>query len=205
MWGLFYTGFISVGLLIDKCKKIKRNKHCKFKYKNVDNLTYTDIQGKTRLLSDDKLVFYITNSNGEYILEDINGNLIKNFSKENEDKSLNELKEISIFAQNSTYCIDKNTHKYDRIKKGKRFKDFETGEIYIVRCINYKYYFMNINTGLLVRETDWQKQYNLQTDDLKKYKKGVDIESFNNNQKNIDDEELLFREFDYNCSCDFRY
>ena len=204
MWGLFYSTFISIGVIINKFKKEKENKDCKILYRNIDNLTYTDREGKTRLLSDDSLVFYVLKKKGEYILEDATGKTIYNFSNSKREKKIKKNKEEAVLNKKSTYCIDDNSHKYDWIKKGKRFKDLETGNIYIIRYINHKFYFMDINTGFLIRETDWQKQ----SDYKKKNNQnnyGVNIKQFNNKQKEIKNLTLLFREFDYNSSCDYYY
>ena len=72
-------------------KETKENKECKNIYKHKDGLTYTDSKGSTRLISNDELVFYTHDKNGDYILENMSGYVYRNFSEEKRNmKIMNE-------------------------------------------------------------------------------------------------------------------
>jgi len=203
MFGLIYTALTTLGIITNEIKESLDNKECKEKYKNIDGLTYTDSKGHSRMLSNNKMVFYTHNSNGDYILEDLSGNVIKNFSLEKRMQKQAELKQIALNEKASTYCIDENSHRNDWICQGKRFKDIKTGEIYVIRCIDYKYYYMNINNGFIVRKTDWQIAKEQKGEICKYLNKDLDIDSFNEKQKLVKDRSKLFRNFQYDSSCDY--
>lgn len=204
IFGLIYTVVASIGVFFHSINENKENEKNKIRYKHPNKLTYIDTKGRSRLLSNDELVFYVYDKNGDYILENAAGYVYRNFSKEERIRKLNELKDSALKNKESTYCIDDNNHKKDWICKGKRFKDFKTGDVYVVRWINYKYYYMNISNGLLVRKTDWQiKQDKLKiNDETYGLNKDVDIREFNKKQINIQNKSLLYRNFEYNSSCD---
>lgn len=202
MFGLIYSLFVSVGCVVHKANQHKENEENKVKYRHPDGLTYVDIKGQSRLLTTNELVFYMTDRYGDYVLQNMSGRIIKNFSAEKREKELQERLETSHKNKESTYCIDDNTHEKEWTRKGKRFKDFETGDIYIIRCINYKYYYMRFDDGMLVRKTDYQIAY-----DKRCKEKGcwnfedVDIEAFNEKQKHAETEYKLYREWEYNSAC----
>lgn len=203
MLGLVYTIIISIGLIVHFINEYKENKNTKHIYKHKNGLTYVDLKGNNRLLSNNKLVFYVHNKNGDYVLEDEEGNVYKNFSEEEKTKKLNNNKEKALKNNKSTYCLDDDSHKNDFICKGKRFVDLETGDIYVIRYINYKYYYMNIVNGQIVRKTDWQIKRDEAVDKKTYLQDDLNIEEFNNKQKNIENQALLFRNFDYFSSCDY--
>lgn len=204
MFGLVYTALVSIGLIFHSHKEEKKNKKCKLLYQNPDGMTYTDSKGRSRLLSNDKLVFYTKNKNGDYILEDESGYVYKNFSEDERKENLNIQRQCALNNQDTTFCIDDNDRHEDWVCQGKRFQDLKTGEIYVIRCINYKYYYMNILNGMLVRETDWQKKKDELYNNVKWYSNyGVNIESFNEKQKDVKNQSLLFRDFEYSFLCNY--
>ena len=202
MFGLLYTLLVSTGLIANEIKEIKENAECKKKFVHPDGLTYIDSYGRSRLLSDNRLVIYTCDKNGDYILKETGGKLIKNFSAEERKTRERKVIEEARRCRNTTYCIDENNHKQEFGYHGKRFKDFKTGEVYVVRCIRNKYYYMNIATGFLVRKTDWQVKRDLDNQNNSMYQKNfrdIDIEEFNKKQK----EQGSTRNYDYCGSCDF--
>lgn len=203
IFGLIYTLFVSVGVFFHKLNEKNENKKNKINFRSADGLTYIDSKCRSRLLSNDKQVLYTYDKNGDYILKDMSGHVYKNFSQEKRERELNERIYEAKNKNETTYCIDDNDHRNDWECKGKRFKDFKTGDIYIIRYINYKYYYMNISNGLLVRETDWQiKQNRLNKDRVKYLNDNLDIIIFNEKQKTITNKCLLYRNYDYNYWCD---
>lgn len=203
MFGLLYTLFVTLGYVKKEFTESIENSKYKKIYKNTDGLTYTDTKGRSRLLSTNEIVFYTHSPNGEYILENISGEIIKNFTLEERQQKQKNSKEAAIYNQSSTYCIDENDHHNDWVCKGKRFKDFKTGNIYVIRNIQGKYYYMDINNGFLVRKTDWQLQKE-QEGMIHINTRDIDIESFNNKQKTIKKNSgFLYRNFDYCTSFDY--
>ena len=61
---------------------------------------------------------------------------------------------------------------------------------------------MRLDNGMLVRKTDYQIAYDekCKTKGLWNFK-DVDIESFNEKQKTVTDQYSLYREWEYNYSC----
>lgn len=166
-------------------------------------MTYIDTKGRSRLLSNDELVFY-THKNGDSVLENAEGYVYRNFSEEKRTNDLYNKKTDASKNKETTYCIDDDNHKKDWMCKGKRFKDFKTGDIYVIRYINYKYYYLNVSDGTLVRKTDWQIKQDEIKKDVKTYlNDNLDIEEFNRKQKSIHDKQMLFRNFEYNSFCDY--
>lgn len=205
MFGAIYTLFTSIGLLVKASKEADENEKCRSLFRNKDGLTYIDTKGNTRLLSNNDLVFYTHDKNGDYVLENVSGYIYKNFSKEQRIAKQKELKLEAINNEDSTYCISEDNHKKDWICKGKRFIDMKTNDVYVIRCLNGKYYYMDINNGKIIRKTDWQiKKDQEVTTDYYSFDKGIDIEAFNKRQETIQDKTLLFRNYEYNSSCDYR-
>lgn len=204
IFGLIYTIVVSIGAFFHTANVNKENEENKIRYRQPDGLTYFDVNGRTRFLSNNELAFY-RHRNGDYVLEDMAGRVYRNFSEEQRIKECNERKEKALSNSETTYCIDNNDHRHDWVCKGKRFKDFETGDIYVVRFLKFKYYYINISNGMIVRETDYQRKL----DEYKKMKnakiysfEGVDIEEFNEKQKTVQDKNKLYRDYDYTSDCD---
>lgn len=202
IFGLLYTVIVSIGAMFHSIDENIENEKNKKRYKNSNGLTYIDTKGRSRLLSNDEIVFYTNDKNADYILEDANGNVYKNFSEEKRMKDYFERKKMALENRETTYCHDDNNHCKDWECKGKRFKDFETGEIYIIRCINYKYYYMNISNGMIVRKTDWQIKQDEKMKNVKSYLKDLDIQDFNEKQRDVKNKQMLYRNFEYNSFCD---
>lgn len=142
MFGFIYTLITSIGAVLHVSNEYKENEENKKKYEHPDGLTYVDIKGRSRLLSNDELVFYIHDKNGDYVLENVSGHVYKNFSKEKKEKEKTKRYIDAAEKHETTYCIDDDKHEKDFYCKGKRFKDFKTGDIYVIRYINYTYWFL---------------------------------------------------------------
>ena len=192
MFGVLYTIFVSIGLFFHKLKESAENTENKTKFKNPDGLTYIDTRGSSRLLSNDEMVFYMHDKNGDYVLKNASGHVYKNFSEEKRNKFVEESLQRAKINNETTYCIDDDDHDSTREIKGRRFKDFKTGAIYVIRRINYKYYYMDISTGMIVRKTDYQiredekeKKLGFEDDPSKsiEYTRGGSIDAFNEKQK----------------------
>lgn len=73
MFGLIYTMVMSVGSLFHTMRNNMENEENKTRFRQPDGLTYLDIKGQTRFLSNNALAFYTYATNGDYILKDIHG------------------------------------------------------------------------------------------------------------------------------------
>lgn len=205
IFGLLYTAIVSIGAYLHSVNESAENEKNKKLYKHSNGLTYIDTKGRSRLLSNNEIVFYTNDKNGDYVLADSCGNIYRNFSEEKRTQECCELKKTASKNRETTYCCDNNNHSKDWECKGKRFKDFETGDVYIIRCINNKYYYMNMSDGLIVRKTDWQLKQDEKMKNVKSYfLNELDIESFNKKQKEVDaqNKRMLYRDFEYNSFCD---
>lgn len=208
MFGLFYSLFVSAGCVVHKHNEYKENQENKIKYRHPDGLTYVDTKGQSRLISNDEIVFY-TWKNGDYVLERMNGIVIKNFSAEKRHKQVEENEKKAIAHKETTYCIDENTHEKERCK-GKRFKDFATGDIYVIRCLNYTYWYLNIDTGMIVRKTDWQLKHDEKSKNSPAFCHNpeqydrmwhVDVDKINNRQLNKENLWEFYLDYKFNDNC----
>ena len=64
---------------------------------------------------------------------------------------------------------------------------------------------MDISNGMIIRKTDWQIQQDKLKENEKTYRfyNDIDIEEFNKKQMNTNNQSLLYRDFEYNSSCDY--
>lgn len=174
MFGLIYSLIVGTGLeghsIMDKVENDNR------RVNNVDpdEMTYLDTKGKTRFVSDNKQAFYQT-INGDMCLVDAKGNIRKNCTADKREEKRNASYEKAIANGETTYCIDEREHRFEH-PQGQRFKDLKTGDVYLIRRIRGKYYYIDFKTGDVVRKTD---------DQLKEDKilgttpHEIDIEKFN--------------------------
>ena len=73
----------------------------------------------------------------------------------------------------------------------------------VILSLIYPYKIHNLhNDGMLVRKTDYQIAYDERYEQKGYWNfKDVDIVSFNQKQKNVTDQYALYREWEYNSSC----
>lgn len=168
MFGIIYTLFSSIGYCVAKFVENKENAENKKKYGNEgDGLTYIDNKCRFRLNSNNHIAMYHTSHPscpGDYVLEDIEKNIIiKNFSKDKRDKEQQERTNEAILKGETTVCIDDITVR-STIEtngfRGNRFKDLKTGELYVIRFLNQRWYYMSVKNGHIIRETDYSKKHN---------------------------------------------
>ncbi len=210
MLGFVYTLFVSIGAVIHKTKQNKENEENKVKFQNPDGLTYVDIEGKSRFLSNNEVGFYTYDRNGDYVLEDASGYIYKNFSKEKKEKEQTKRYTEAIKNNETTYCIDDNDHKNDWYCKGKRFKDVQTGDIYVIRRLNYTYWYLNITNGMIIRKTDWQlkqdkimkSSHNFKDKTLYDEIYYIDVNDFNKRRYGTQNKSEFYLDHKYNFDCD---
>lgn len=128
--------------------------------------------GCARLHSNGHRVMTIHLDNHDFVLKDIDKHIVlRNYTLEKAERFVEQQKEWAKEEGKSTYCCwyDRFSRAGDLYKKycdkgiaGSRFKDFKTGEIYIIRKFSsYEnpygvdlYYYINIDTLEAVRPID---------------------------------------------------
>lgn len=165
MLGILYEIGRGIIWVIGLGLEAHENNENKEKFRHKNGLTYTDNKGRSRLLSNNHIAMYHTYYHGEYadyVLEDIESNVIvKNFTEEQRKKEQEIALKKALDEHKTTVCLDSNNYKKHIISekgfRGKRFKDLKTGEIYVIRKIKFRYYFMSIENGFIIRETDYSQ------------------------------------------------
>lgn len=163
LFGLFYTMFVGG----TKCALgVKTNAENEKKRKEAISKgteTYVDNKGCLRLVSNNKKVMktYVYNkfSGGEYkdyVLKYVDSNIIvRNYSREK--RRFSEEKKYAIAKEfgKTVYRLGDDRDSYIKTNlPGYRYKDLNTGDIYVIRQLNGVLFYMDINTGLFIRETD---------------------------------------------------
>lgn len=197
MFGLFYYLLVGLGMAGEKgLEKIQSEKD-RAEAKEAGKEIYSDWGGTQRLVSTNEEIEYTRLRNGDRVLKTCGrkSRILQNFSQEELDRQIEKNKEYARRNGKSTYCItvpgvkkaDHTQREFGDEKQssatlGRRYKDFVTGDVYVIRELKGKRYFMDVNTQLLVRETDYQKKRNI-TYPLVYKTKGVDIADFNRKKK----------------------
>ena len=139
--GLFYSS-----------KEKKEELYFKQKTYNSEKGTYYDSKCRERRYLDDSFVFTRRNSLGEIEIEYQDGTK-RNLSQEKYDK------EPGSVTRLAGYDVHNKSH-YLKTAIGHRFKDRKNGKIYVIRYLkynnNYFNFYLDVETGKLVRPTDGQ-------------------------------------------------
>lgn len=118
-------------------KYIKRSHEddiSKLLHSSKDNLTYIDSRGRMRLKSNNHIVVYTIEHN-HHVLKDLKTfEILKDYTYEKQQKEYEKSKAKAIAEGKRIFCIDFDTHTHDKIN-GMRYKNMDTGEIYVIRQI----------------------------------------------------------------------
>lgn len=162
MFGILYTLFglgVSGGNKIKKGIESDRNKERAIK---SGDLTYYGRKGE-HLVSNDKLIHHGYNSRGDEVIQDMrSGKVYHNITdkkrREIIDKAKNEGKTVidkgSHDYSNPFYTDFKDRWWFGRYDLNVQFIDIKTKTYFRRVCINGYYFYMDIETGLLVRKSD---------------------------------------------------
>ena len=164
MFGILYSIYTLLGITGHNIKEKYYADKRKTDAINKCNDTYTDSKGKTRYIKNDRWVCY-ANVNGHKVLKDcMNNNVYIDYTECNQ---INNQKINKVKAQESDktvylYMEERDVDKMDPWK-GHRYKDLETGSIYVIRkcLVNMMYndwceFYVDISNGMYVRKTDNQ-------------------------------------------------
>ena len=138
--------------IIGTSKEKKEERYFKHKTYNPEKGTYYDSKCRERLYSDDSLVFTRRNSYGETEIEYQNG-VVRNLAHEKCDSAPGTVTRLAGYEFH-------NRNHFFKTAIGYRYKDRRNGKIYVIRNLqyekNYFNFYMDVETGKLVRPTDGQ-------------------------------------------------
>lgn len=157
MFGLIYSLAVGLGLAGHTIKENIENDYRRVNNVSPDGITYTDAKGRSRIVENNEIAIYGTIKGGDFCILDAKGRIYKNFTQEKKDKIRDKYYKKAIENNLSTYCLGDDEHRFED-RAGKRFKDMKTGRIYLIRCVNFKYYYVDFETGEIVRKTDYQQK-----------------------------------------------
>ena len=163
LFGVLYTSFVLVAKGVNNIKTNIENKERRQKAIINKKDTYFDEKGCERLISNDIKVMKATlwkdsvyGKEGDYVLKCVDSDrIIRNYTKEERDKT--EIESFLKAKKDGKTVYKLGTWMDDHCKskiQGYRYKDFNLGTIYVIRTFNGVKFYMDINTGQIVRETD---------------------------------------------------
>ena len=198
-YGLFVLVVNGIIFSINNIKNKKFNEKQKEEARKKNQDFYIDYQGNSRNIINDRSQFWIVNENNEQVLMDVNtGNVVRNLAQEKREKEIRESYETAIKNGNSVYCINPdNGIKYGYREKivGKRYKDLKEPKIYVQRTLNGKTYYMNIDTFVVERLTDYELKVGKKEDK-------EELERINNLLNITPYESAKYRNHSYDVFCD---
>lgn len=172
MFGAIWAMFSAVVVIKDSISNAIINSKEREKSLRNNEAFWYKTDGCARLHSNGHKVMTTNLDNGDYVLKDIQTQkILRNYSKEESDKIVQQQYKLAKEKNRSTYCCwyDRFSRKGKLYTKyceqkisGSRFKDFKTGDIYVIRKF-YKHenpyetdvsYYININTNKVVRPID---------------------------------------------------
>ncbi len=184
MFGFLYAAYLAIGsaisgtkAMIENQQRIDKANELKKQGKNLANV-YTDIYGHTRDLSTGKSVMIdhinCESEGRDVYLRNQYGDPIRNLSEERRQQAYREARKHydprkSVMKWKDGPRRGTEGENGQPYYYGEQYKDLRTGRIYV--CRRFKIpkeiygkgnlsssYYMNVETGLLVRETDSQKE-----------------------------------------------
>lgn len=164
MFGILYTIYSALGITGHKAKEAYHAEVRKQKAINNNDDTYTDAKGKTRYIKNDRWVCF-SQVNGHRVLKDcLNDKVYIDYTENNENERCIKEKAEAIKQGNTVYLFieERNISKSDPWK-GHRYKDIETGKVYVIRkCLvnassnDWCEFYVDISNGMYIRKTDLQ-------------------------------------------------
>jgi hypothetical protein len=205
LFGFLYTAFTLGTKAVMSIKENIENENYRQDAIQKNEYTYIDSKGNACSTKNGRKVMYANeylhgyNNLPDKVLKYVDTDeIIRNFSQEDRNKTetyyYNEAKKLNRTAYRIGGKYDKYCNVGDGKPKGYRYKDMSTNAIYVIRQFNNMRFYMDINTGLLVRKTDGQ----LKLDEERKNQNGhlsdflKDIKE--NTMNRVNKDLLLFQE-----------
>lgn len=188
MFGIFYMFYNIVFGAASRIDESINNDRLRSKAKLINDDTYYDYKNQLRLTENNRQVYVTTRNNHKMLVDLLNGKIYKDITKENENKKIKEIKNSggSVICdrkiwKNENY-LNKLWYKCDMIPY---YKDINTGSLYTKILINNIWFYMDVDTGKIVRPADGEdlsnKKFNVSIKDI--------IRIFNNRQEKIKEDE----------------
>lgn len=163
LFGLFYTMLVGGATITKNIKTNLENEERRKKAIIEGREKYLDDVGCERLLSDNTRVISTKlwydcadGKEGDYVLKRIKDNVvIRNYTKEKRDVAESTSFSKAKAEGKTVYKLGTWLDNHCKSKiRGYRYKDFNTGDIYVIRVFNGVKSYMNIQSGQIERETD---------------------------------------------------
>ena len=202
--GIGMFGFLAhvVASLFGKSLERGERNYYKEITKDVESGTYLDQYGARRLIKDNSFVQINRNHLGETEIRYQNG-VVRNLAQEKYDATPGTVTQLAGYARRERSLFFKEAI-------GERFKDRTTGDIYVIRVLEYNderfHFYMDVNSALLIRPTDGQCRLEMEAKRKnKKYYTDDDFREmiiFFNNHINRIDKAAFYRNGDESCDLD---
>jgi len=177
LFGIVYTAFVLGAKGYMGIKKSINDSNAREKAKNEGKEIYVGEDGIGRCVKDGRPVIHCYeylngyNEKPDRVLKYAGTNeIIRNFSEENRKQTQEQSYKIAKEKGYTVYRIGEkfDDHFHDKCR-GFRYKDIQTGKIYVIREVCGCKYYMDVKTGLLVRKTDGQiekEKYNAENNPI---------------------------------------
>ena len=169
MFGFLYALFGVGARGVAKVGGAIANENERIKEKGKGELTYTDINGKTRLISNNQIVVYTWDDENNKVVKDpITGKIYKNFGEEQKEKQIKNAVQFgeTVITLRNIPC----KYRWGANKLGTVYQDVKTNNLYIQATVNYITFYMDVQNGHLVRIadgfTDKRKKGNLSVEEI---------------------------------------
>lgn len=201
MFGAAFIFFILIYSVITCFKNVRYDLENRKQYKNTSLNTYLSYDGTYRDLDTGKYRAFRKDKHGDFYMrgEDITEINLSQIERERKYLKGVQLEETVSFYQNEPSLI-----KYGSgVKRGRRYKDFKTGDIYVIRKDHLgRSYYVTLNNKV-VRYTDGFKKALISRNSYDKNKERIAVNNF---QKKINsvandsfwkDDPTLIERFDF--------
>ena len=178
MFGIIVAIIIIIYLVYSSISNSIEDGKGKRLFKDESTNTYLDHNGVSRDLKTDKYRSITVDYNGDRHLwgKDI-GDI--NLSRNKRIEEYEHYKRNPIKGRTTVYWEPSPIYKLgERNVLGKRYKDIETGDIYVVRSNNWKHYYVEINKLKVIRYTDSQKRMLEEHNNYSRKKEHEDVATF---------------------------
>lgn len=158
MIGLLMIGAKIICEAVNGVKDIVENNERKETCSLYDGTVYIDNRGRDRWSENNREVYIGRDMMGDFVIKDLySGYVYRNISEEENRIDMQEEIENCKKNGNTTVCLGLYRNYKGNIlgiTQGARFKDIETGAIYVIRKIKDQYYYVNPSSLTVIRRTD---------------------------------------------------
>ena len=192
MFGIFYMLYCGVVGIVGKTRDVIEDGSKKDKAVRMNDFTYYDSHNQLRMVSNDRQVYITTDNNNHKVVKDLfNGTVYKDITKERERWRIGEAKSSGNTVI-TDYHIWKNVKNYTskhwyQCHALPCYKDIETGKLYKDVRINGIRFYMDVESGYIVRPLDGEDLSNV----MNRVSIPAIIKIFNNRQDKIKQDDKI--------------